>query len=118
MIRNGIAILALLLWQAASSTEALYFPCQSCHGGAGQGNEALDAPAIAGMNPDYLATQIIHFRDGVRGSTLRDLHGRQMNLIAAILQDDEDVRALAEYVAAMPRAKPFATLPPPGGQSN
>lgn len=115
MIRVGFAVVAVICWHSAGGSEALYFPCQSCHGAAGQGNEALGAPAIAGMDADYLAAQMVRFRDGDRGATLADLPGRQMSLIAATYQRDEEVRSLAQYVATMPVSKPLATLPPPAG---
>lgn len=118
MKRTGFAVLTLALCQSVGASEALYFPCQSCHGDDGSGNEGLDAPAIAGMDASYVAKQIAYFRDGIRGSTLDDLRGRQMGLISAILKDDEDVRVLAEYVEAMPRVKPLATLPSPGAEAS
>jgi cytochrome c oxidase subunit 2 len=92
---------------------SVFFACKSCHGEQGLGNEALAAPAIAGMNADYLARQLRHYRDGLRGDTLEDLNGRQMGLIAAILTEDDFILELALYVASMQRAKPVTTLPAP-----
>lgn len=106
------ALLATLLSYDAFGSDQLYFPCQSCHGVQGEGNEALDAPNIAGLSAEYLATQLRHFRDGVRGVTLADLPGRQMSLICALLQNDDDIRALAQHVADFPPEKPPTTLPP------
>ena len=118
MIRATLAVLMMLLWQAADGDEALFFACKSCHGEQGQGSEALDAPAIAGMERGYFTRQLKHFRDGVRGKSLEDLPGRQMSLIAAVLRDDADIEALAGYVAAMPRAKPLETLTAPGADAS
>jgi cytochrome c oxidase subunit 2 len=92
------------------SDAGLYYSCRSCHGEHGEGNEAMDAPAIAGMDAEYLATQMRHFRDGVRGATLDDLEGRQMNLIAAIFEDDRQIDALANFIQTMPREKPPRVL--------
>lgn len=117
MIRTSAIVVGILLSAAAGGGEALYYPCKSCHGEKALGNEALGAPAIAGMEPGYLATQMKHFRDGVRGNSLTDLYGRQMSLIAALFHDDEDIEALATYIAAMPRSKPLVTLRRPGAGS-
>ena len=113
MKRVGIALAALFLAYGAHGSESLYYPCQTCHGIDGEGNESLDAPAIAGMDAVYLAGQLRYFRDGVRGVPLDDIPGRQMSLIMAILEQDEDIADLAQYVAAMPRVRPLKTLPPP-----
>ena len=108
-MRTAFLILLLLPWPAAMGDASLYFPCGACHGERGEGNEALDAPAIAGMDPSYFSTQLEDFRSGIRGQSLDDLYGRQMGLIAAVLED-EDIPMLATYVAALPRIKPPRTM--------
>ena len=104
---------ALVLCGEAESSEALYFPCRSCHGDNGGGNEAMGAPAIAAMDAKYLARQLRNFRDGKRGMSLDDPEGRQMNLIMTILTDDEEIDQLARFVEAMPPTMPLRTLPEP-----
>lgn len=66
--------------------------CVSCHGDRGAGSEALGAPRVAGMNPDYLAHALSMFKDGTRVSVV-------MQPIARGLSDD-DMRALATYFSA------------------
>ena len=109
-------LVGLLMFPATKATEALYFPCQSCHGVDGSGNEASGAPALAGMEAAYFSRQMRHFRDGVRGAALDDLNGRQMSLVSALL-DDEMIEALAAYVAEMPRPVLRRTLPTPSGSA-
>lgn len=92
-----------------------YYSCKSCHGEDGLGNEAVAAPAIAGMDPDYLSRQMRNYRDGLRGHNLNDLDGRQMSLIAPIFDDDRQIDELAAYIAMMEQKKPLVTLPSPGG---
>lgn len=108
-MRAAILIVFLLPCPAALGDTSPYFACQACHGERGDGNEALDAPAIAGMDSTYFSAQMQNFRSGVRGRSLDDLYGRQMGLIAAVLKDG-DIPALAVHVASLPRRKPLRTM--------
>ncbi|MCY4565451.1 MAG: c-type cytochrome [Gammaproteobacteria bacterium] len=111
-MRGALLILLLFAGQGAIGDASLYFACGACHGRNGEGNEAFDAPAIAGMDPVHFSTQLRNFRSGVRGRSLEDLYGRQMGLIAAVLED-QDIPRLAAYVANLPREKPLRTMPVP-----
>ncbi len=105
-----VAVVLALAMVTADAGETLFYPCQSCHEIDGSGNEAIGAPAIAGMDADYVAEQMRKFRDGVRGASIEDLAGRQMNLIASIFTDDEDINAVADFVASMERTAPQPTM--------
>ena len=83
------------------------FYCTTCHGSEGQGNVAIDAPRIAGMEPWYLERQMDLFRDGLRGTHPEDLTGQEMQPMAAILDDEKLEQVMAwvaewDYVAAEP----------------
>ena len=100
-----LALLILVLTAAASaaapnSGEA-YFPCRSCHGDRAWGSPPIHAPALAGQSADYLARQLRHFRNGVRGAHPQDTWGRQMALMAANL-DAAEISQLASAIADMP----------------
>ena len=95
----------------SETAAAAYYPCVACHGADGAGNEALGAPAIAGLDAAYIALQLRHFRDGVRGAALADLDGRQMSLVAAVYTDDAELDRLARHVAALPDTRPRRTIP-------
>ncbi|WP_206483691.1 c-type cytochrome [Thalassotalea sp. G2M2-11] len=56
--------------------------CGACHGGQAQGNEAFNAPKLAGQNLAYLKRQMNNFVSGVRGSHAEDKLGRQMAMMA------------------------------------
>ncbi len=45
-----------------------YVFCTVCHGAHGNGNPAINAPKIAGIEPWYLKQQLTNFRAGVRGT--------------------------------------------------
>lgn len=126
MIKNGAAGLLLLLAAQAlaagpgeslgespgtspgaipESGPAAWFPCRSCHGDTGLGSPAIHAPAIAGQQADYIARQLRHYRDGVRGGHADDRYGAQMALMAANLSD-EAITTVAAYAASLPAPTP------------
>jgi cytochrome c553 len=78
-----------------------YEYCLSCHGGVGQGNPTLQAPALAGMESWYLRRQLLAFRAGWRGGHASDLAGMEMRAMATALQPWE-LDAVVDYVAALP----------------
>ena len=67
--------------------------CAGCHSPTGAGVPS-QYPRLGGQHADYVATQLVSFRDGVRTNSL------QMNQVAAKLNDRE-IRALADYIAGL-----------------
>jgi cytochrome c553 len=81
--------------------------CMTCHGVDGIGNEGIQAPRLAGMEPWYLKRQLEIFRDGIRGKHPQDLEGMEMQPMAAILTDESITDIVGwvgswEYQAAEP----------------
>lgn len=74
----------------------LYAACAGCHGVKGEGNQALQAPALASRSDWYLVTQLNNYRLGRRSADARDIHGAQMRAIVATLPDE---KAVADVVA-------------------
>lgn len=82
--------------------------CIGCHGPAGAGNKdwnktwarapAVLAPAIGGQHAAYVEKQLKAYRDGMRSND----PARVMRDIVRSL-DDEEIRALAAYVAGLSR---------------
>ncbi|WP_196140376.1 c-type cytochrome [Aliikangiella sp. G2MR2-5] len=66
-----------------------YQTCVACHGDKAQGNEALGAPALAGLADWYLERQLIAFKEGTRGSHAKDSFGAQMKAISASLSTEQ-----------------------------
>ena len=58
-------VLALSIQAAGDPAKgkALYATCASCHGANGEGNQALNAPAIAGQQEWYLTRQLKNYQD-------------------------------------------------------
>jgi cytochrome c553 len=76
----------------------LYANCVACHGAKGQGNAALQTPALAARSDWYLVTQLRNFRLGLRGADERDTYGMQMRAVAASLPDDKAVNDVVAYI--------------------
>jgi cytochrome c553 len=67
--------------------------CAGCHSPNGAGIPA-QYPRLAGQWGDYVAAQLVAFRDGVRGNSL------QMAQVAAKMNDKE-IKAVADYIAGL-----------------
>jgi cytochrome c oxidase subunit 2 len=101
--------------EATASGEEIFELCTSCHGTQGQGNAKFNAPAIAGLPKWYIESQLHKFRTGVRGTHPNDITGMQMRPMAISFHNDQDVQAVAGYVAAL--ARPGATVTAQGGDA-
>jgi cytochrome c553 len=80
---------------------ALYAPCAACHGAAGQGDESVGAPALAGQNDWYLVTQLHNYRDGRRGAHADDVRGATMRPLVATLPDDAAIVDVVAYINSL-----------------
>ncbi len=88
----------------------LYDGCAQCHGAAGEGNEAIGAPSIAGLERWYVKSQLRKFKRGHRGWHPEDLGGKRMWPMARAMDTDEKVDLVSTYVASLPGEKPAPTL--------
>jgi cytochrome c oxidase subunit 2 len=86
--------------------EALFDLCSTCHGPDAAGNHQYLAPSIAGLSEWYVLAQLGKFRDGRRGLHFDDLSGMRMRPMSLTLRTEEDVAAVAKYVAGLPPVKP------------
>jgi cytochrome c oxidase subunit 2 len=78
-----------------------YETCIPCHGEFGQGAQSLDAPRLSNQHDWYLVRQLDNFKEGVRGTHQNDIYGAQMRIMAQMLETDEQVRAVAAYIATI-----------------
>jgi cytochrome c553 len=67
--------------------------CAGCHSPDGAGIPA-QYPRLAGQHAEYIASQLVQFRDGVRANSI------QMTGVAAKLNDRE-IKAVADYIAGL-----------------
>lgn len=105
-INNVVAYIASLPDAKAAPTLAgavdrgrqLFTTCAVCHGAAGQGNPGQGVPRLQGMSDWYMATQLNHYKDGIRGVHPGDSYGSQMRFMAATLNDQKAIDDLLAYV--------------------
>ncbi len=76
----------------------IYAVCAYCHGGTGQGNQALNAPKLAGSSDWYTARQLDNFKTGVRGAHPKDYYGYQMGLLSITLRDEQAINDVIAYI--------------------
>ncbi|GJD49670.1 Cytochrome c-552 [Methylobacterium crusticola] len=101
----GPALAAALLSSTAARAEALaerLAPCLACHGETGR-SAIPEVPSLGGQPADYLVTQLYQFRETQRVAP-------PMNEMAAGLSDD-DLRAFADALAALPAPASPAAAP-------
>jgi cytochrome c553 len=78
--------------------KTLYATCVACHGAKGEGNAALQAPALASRSDWYLVTQLSNYRKGLRGTDTRDTFGAQMRAIVTTLPDEKAIADVVAYI--------------------
>ena len=79
--------------------------CGACHGGQAEGNPALNAPRLAGLDAAYIRRQFSHFLDGVRGADPKDVPGRQMAMMARTLPVERDLDDVIAFIHQQGRPK-------------
>jgi cytochrome c553 len=79
--------------------------CGACHGGSAEGNPALKAPRLAGLDSAYIKRQFANFRDGLRGTDPQDVPGRQMAMMAKTLSTERDLDDVIAFIHRQGRAK-------------
>ncbi len=78
--------------------QATFQVCVSCHGDKGQGNQALNAPPLAGASDWYLLTQLKNFKAGIRaGDAAKDPTGASMRPMAVALSP-ESMQDVVSYI--------------------
>lgn len=87
-----------------------YATCAACHGQQGEGNEAMNAPRLAGLADWYVARQLRHYQQGIRGAHEDDAYGKQMAPMANTLADETAIRNVTAYIETLAPGASEATL--------
>jgi len=90
--------------------KAAYGVCSACHGQQGEGNFALNAPALAGLPAWYTSRELNYYKAGIRGAHEKDTYGKQMAPMANTLVDDAAVRDVAAYLESLPTVNLESTI--------
>lgn len=85
-----------------SKGKGYYQTCLACHGVEGAGNQALNAPAIAGADDWYLFEQLVKFKTKQRGDPAIDAIGATMQAMTATLPDEQAMKDVVAYVKTLP----------------
>ncbi len=94
----------------AAAGKATYGLCATCHGSKGEGNQALNAPRLAGQEPWYIERQLKLYRDGARGTQPGDMPGMQMRPMAMAVADPTAITNLIAYIQTLPVTAPTPTV--------
>lgn len=81
--------------------QAAYMVCSACHGANAEGNQALNAPKLAGQPGWYLTRQVNNFKHGMRGGGPGDAIAGQMAAIAQPL-DAATIDNVVAYIGTLP----------------
>ncbi|HEY0939756.1 MAG TPA: c-type cytochrome [Steroidobacter sp.] len=88
-----------------NGTTLYHGKCGACHGGQAEGNAALKAPRLAGLDAEYMKRQFAQFRDGVRGTDPQDTPGRQMAMMAKTVATGRDLDDIIAFIHQQGRPK-------------
>jgi cytochrome c oxidase subunit 2 len=85
----------------AAAGKAAFAPCAACHGQNAEGNLAMNAPKLTGIDSWYLQRQLRQYKSGQRGSDPGDVLGIQMRGMAATLVNDKAIRDVVAYIGTL-----------------
>jgi len=85
----------------AETGKMKFAPCVACHGVNGEGNQALNAPPLAGGSDWYQLTSLQKFKAGVRGTNAKDTTGMLMRPMSMTLADDQAMLDVLAYIATL-----------------
>ena len=100
------SLMALMAQADMTAGKTLYNSCIACHGSQGEGNSAMNAPALTGQPVSYLVRQLNHFKAGIRGADANDTFGAQMRGMAASLVDEQAIADVSAYIASLAVTQP------------
>jgi cytochrome c553 len=101
---------AFAMFNAAAAIDDELAYCTVCHGANGNGNLAIRAPKIAGLEPWYLQRQLEAFRAGIRGKHADDVAGQEMQPVGVRLRTDAEIARVLKYIATFEPKTPPATI--------
>jgi len=105
-----LAMLVMALMVRVARADNAFDYCLLCHGSNANGNYAIRAPKLSGMEPWYLARQLENFAAGVRGSTSADASGHEMRPVGLRLRDSGELEAAVKFIGTLKSARPAATI--------
>ena len=87
-----------------------YAVCASCHGQNGEGNIAMNAPRLVGLQTWYIERQLKYYQQGIRGAHKDDTFGQQMAPMAGMLANETAIRNVTAYIDTLTAAPGIPTI--------
>ncbi len=84
----------------------LFNTCIACHGADAMGNQALNAPMLAGADDWYLVEQVMKFKKKIRGDPKVDPVGATMQAMSNTLPDEQSIKDVVAYIKTLPPPPP------------
>jgi cytochrome c553 len=111
-MNKGLLLVAMtaFLTNASAAEKSDLSYCTVCHGAHGNGNPAIRAPKISGMEAWYLRRQLESFRDGTRGTHPDDTAGQEMQPVGVRLRDKAGIDEAIAYVSSFEPKTPPITI--------
>ena len=78
-----------------------YMPCAMCHGIEAEGKRVFNAPRLAGQEPWYVRSQLLKFKEGMRGKHPHDIYGMQMAMATSLIYNEEVLENVVAYIATV-----------------
>ena len=82
----------------AEAGKNLYATCAACHGQAGEGDEAKNAPPLRNMSDWYLVSALEKYKAGVRGANPANTNAVLMRGMANILVNEQAIKDVVAYI--------------------
>lgn len=82
----------------AQRGSGLYTVCAQCHGAAGEGNQALNAPPLRNMSDWYLVSALERYKAGIRGGNPKNPNGIMMRGMSMSLADEQAIKDVVAYI--------------------
>jgi cytochrome c oxidase subunit 2 len=94
----------------AETGKTQYAVCGSCHGQNGEGNIAMNAPRLVGLQSWYIERQLKYYQLGIRGAHKDDTFGQQMAPMAGMLSNEQSIRDVTAYIETLDAPVAAATV--------
>jgi cytochrome c oxidase subunit II len=90
----------------ARTGREIYETCRLCH----STKEMQRGPILDGLPAWYVMRQLEKFREGVRGANPANRSEALMGATQSVLQNDEEIRRVAEFISSLPPPAHLATV--------
>jgi cytochrome c oxidase subunit 2 len=107
---SALAMVVMALMVRAVRADNAFDYCLLCHGANANGNYAIRAPKLSGMEPWYLTRQLENFALGVRGAPPEDAAGHEMRPVGLRLQESGEIEAAVKFIGTLQPERPAPTV--------